>query len=85
MNDADAILNAAEDVVSILQTHRVDAVVIGAVALAAFHYVRYTEDIDLGVNANLSTLRGVADSLRRAGYTVDLREPDITDPLGGGV
>ncbi|HRT30102.1 MAG TPA: hypothetical protein P5527_09935 [Kiritimatiellia bacterium] len=83
MNDADAILNAAEDIVSILQTHRVEAVVIGAVALAAFHYVRYTEDVDLGVNADLPTLRAVADSLRCAGYTVDLREPDITDPLGG--
>ncbi len=83
MSDAAAILHAAEDVVSILQTHRVDAVVIGAAALAAFHYVRYTEDIDFGVNADLPTLRAVADSLRRAGYTVDLREPDITDPLGG--
>ena len=43
MNDADALLHAAEDVVSILRQHRVDAVVIGAVALAAFHYVRYTD------------------------------------------
>ncbi len=83
MNDADALLHAAEDVVAILQEHRVDAVVIGAAALAAFHYVRYTEDIDLGINADLPTLRAVADSLRRAGYAVDLREPGITDPLGG--
>jgi hypothetical protein len=83
MNDADAILHAAEDVVVILRQHHVDAVVIGAVALAAFHYVRYTEDIDLGVNADLATLRTIADSLRRAGYKVELREPDATDPLGG--
>jgi len=83
MNDADAILHAAEDVVTILRQHRVDAVVIGAVALAAFHYVRYTEDVDLGVNADLPTLRAVADSLRRGGYAVELREPDATDPLGG--
>jgi hypothetical protein len=39
--------------------------------------------IDLGVNADLPTLWVVADSLRRVGYAVDLREPDITDPLGG--
>jgi len=83
VNDADAILHAAEDVVTLLRQHRVDAVVIGAVALAAFHYVRYTEDVDLGVNADLPTLRAVAESLRRAGYTVELREPDATDPLGG--
>ena len=70
-------------VVTILRQHRVDAVVIGAVALAAFHYVRYTEDVDLGVNADLPTLRAVADSLRCAGYEVALREPDATDPLGG--
>lgn len=83
VNDADALLHAAEDVVIHLRQHRVDAVVIGAVALAAYHYVRYTEDVDLGVNAALPTLRAVADSLRRAGYTVELREPDIADPLGG--
>jgi len=83
MSDADAILHAAEEVVTILRQHRVDAVVIGAVALAAFHYVRYTEDVDLGVNADIPTLRAVADSLRRAGYEVALREPDATDSLGG--
>ncbi len=57
MSDADALLRAAEEVVSILRHHRVDAVVIGAVALAAFNYVRYTEDVDLGVDADLPTLR----------------------------
>ena len=83
MENPDAILNAAEDVIGILQRHRIDAVVIGAVALAAYQYVRQTEDIDLGVNADLDTLRAVAESLREAGYTVELREPDGTDPLGG--
>lgn len=83
MEDSNAILNAAEDIIGILQQHRIDAVVIGAVALAAYEYVRQTEDIDLGVNADLSTLRVVAESLRESGYTVELREPDGDDPLGG--
>jgi hypothetical protein len=83
MSEADAILQAAEEVVTVLRAHRVEAVVIGAVALAAFHYVRYTEDVDLGVNADLPTLRVAMDALRARGYTVDLREPDATDPLGG--
>ena len=83
MENSDAILNAAEDVIGILQRHKIDAVVIGAVALAAYEYVRQTEDIDLGVNADLDTLRAVAESLRESGYTVELREPDGTDPLGG--
>jgi len=83
VHDSEGLLRAAEDVVAILQRHRVDAVVIGAVALAAYQYVRQTEDVDLGVNADLSTLRALAESLRESGYTVELREPDRADPLGG--
>ena len=83
MKDHEAILRAAEDVVAILQRHRMDAVVIGAVALAAYQYVRQTEDLDLGINADLPALRTVAASLRESGYTVELREPDGADPLGG--
>jgi hypothetical protein len=79
----EAILRAAETVVGILQQHRVEAVVIGAVALAAYHYVRQTEDLDLGVNADLAALRTIAESLRQAGFAVELREPDADDPLGG--
>jgi hypothetical protein len=68
---------------AILERHRVGAVVIGAVALAAYHYVRQTHDVDLGVNADVSTLRDVLMSLRQAGFTAELREPDGDDPLGG--
>ena len=77
------ILRAAEQVADILKQHQVDAVVIGAVALAAHNYVRHTRDIDLGVNADLTTLRRVLTSLREAGLTAELHEPDGADPLGG--
>ena len=83
MDDPEAILRAAETVVGILKRHRIDAVVIGAVALAAYHYVRQTNEIDLGVNADLPTLRAVVESLGQAGFTAELREPDGADPLGG--
>ena len=83
MADSEATLRAAEDIVRFLQQHQVDAVVIGAVALAAYHYVRQTEDIDLGVNASVPKLREVTQSLQEAGYHADLREPDGDDPLGG--
>ena len=83
MDDPEALLRAAEAVVGVLGRHRVDAVVIGAVALAAHHYVRQTNDVDLGVNADLPTLRAVAKALGEAGFTVELREPDGNDPLGG--
>jgi len=83
MEDSESILHAAEDVLSLLQKHGIDAVVIGDVALAAYHYVRQTEDIDLGVNADLRSLQALAASLTSAGYSVELREPDTQDSLGG--
>ena len=49
MVDADATLRAAERVVGVLQNHGISAVIIGAVALAAYRYVRFTEDLDLGI------------------------------------
>ena len=83
MSHPDDLLRAAEAVLAVLARHQLDAVVIGAVALAAHHYVRQTEDLDLGVNADLPTLRAVVISLREAGLDVELREPDGADPLGG--
>jgi hypothetical protein len=83
VNNSEAIIQNAEAVIGILKRHRVDAVVIGAVALAAYHYVRQTDDLDLGVNADLQTMRTLAESLRSAGFNAELREPDGNDPLGG--
>lgn len=83
MKETVPILRAAEQVADILKQHRVDAVVIGAVALAAHHYVRHTRDIDLGVNADLSTLRSVLISLREGGFTAELHEPGGDGPPGG--
>lgn len=83
MSHPDDLLRTAEEVIAILARHRLDAIVIGAVALAAHHYVRQTDDLDLGVNADLPTLRAVVISLREAGLEAELREPDGTDPLGG--
>ena len=83
MNGANELLRKSEEVLALLRRHRVDAVVIGAVALAAHHYVRMTNDLDLGVNAEIDTLRRILVSLREAGLQAELREPDQSDPLGG--
>ena len=83
MSHPDDLLLAAEKVLTVLARHHIDAVVIGAVALAAHHYVRQTEDLDLGVNADVPTLRAVVRSLHEAGLEAELREPDVEDPLGG--
>jgi hypothetical protein len=85
MVDPDGVIQTAEQVAGILESRGVDAVVIGAVALAAHGYVRFTEDLDLGVSTDLGTLRQIAESLRTAGFEVELREPDGEDPLGGVV
>ena len=83
MSQPDDLLRAAEKVLAVLARHHLDAVVIGAVALAAHHYVRQTEDLDLGVNADVPALRAVVRSLHEVGFDAELREPDGDDPLGG--
>jgi hypothetical protein len=83
MNNPDALLCAAETVEGILREHKIDSVVIGAVALAAYHYVRQTEDLDFGINASLTKMRQLTEAFLSAGFEADLREPDTEDPLGG--
>ncbi len=83
MVEADGILRAAERVTGVLEDHGVSAVVIGAVALAAYRYVRYTEDLDLGIETDLVAMQGLVKALRGEGFTAELREPDADDPLGG--
>jgi hypothetical protein len=48
MSDPEELLLTAEAILAIRARHHVDAVVIGAAALAAHHYVRQTDDLDLG-------------------------------------
>jgi len=83
MNDPEALLHAAETIVGILGKHDVDAVVIGAIALAAHHYVRQTEDLDFGVNASLPKMRQLTEALNLEGFHAELREPGSDDPLSG--
>jgi hypothetical protein len=85
MSDPAEVIRAAEEVASVLESQGVEALVIGAVALAAHGYVRFTDDLDLGVNTDLGTLRKAAEALRHSGFHVELREPDGQDPLGGDV
>lgn len=75
MSHPNDLLRTAEEVLAILARHPLDAVVIGAVALAAHNCVRQTEDLDLGVNADLPTLRAVVESLREAGFEAELGNP----------
>lgn len=76
-------IQVAERITGMLAQAGVQAVVIGAVALAAHRYVRFTEDIDLGVIADIRQMRDLVQSLRSDGYDAVLSEPDGDDPLAG--
>lgn len=52
-------------------------------ALAAHRYVRFTEDIDLGVDASPTQMLALVEALLTEGYSVEFHEPDADDPLGG--
>lgn len=82
-DDMDDNLREAERIAAILAKEGVPAVVIGAVALAAHHYVRSTLDVDFGVDVDLKRMRELLETLRLLGYDAELREPDADDPLGG--
>lgn len=76
-------LTVAERIAGLLADLNVPVVVIGAIALAAHRYVRFTEDIDLGVNADLKQMRALVEALRSEGYDTEFNEPDGDDPLAG--
>jgi hypothetical protein len=61
MSDPEEVIRAAEKVAGILESRGVGAVVIGAVALAAHGYVRFTEDLDLGHGRLVRRLEGLGD------------------------
>lgn len=82
-DQAETNLQVAERVALMLAERGVPVVVIGAVALAAHGYVRFTEDIDLGVNADISQMRALVDDLRKEGYEAEFHAPDGDDPLAG--
>jgi hypothetical protein len=77
------LLEATEQIADLLVKQGIEAILIGAAAMAAHRYVRHTEDIDLGVNVAVRDLATVAESLRAEGFEVACQEPDGQDPLGG--
>lgn len=77
------LIRHAEVVVNLAASLGEELLVIGAVALAGHRYVRFTRDLDLAGTLPLFRMRALADALLKEGFTVELREPDADDPLGG--
>jgi hypothetical protein len=78
-------LEVASEVLTALRAQGLDAVVIGAMALAVHGYPRDTEDFDLAIATAPRNLHTLAETLRRRGFDAEVREPDAEDPLGGVV
>ena len=65
------LLGTAERVAAILLENGVQALVIGAIALAAHRYIRFTQDIDLAVDADLAKFVNVAEAAVEPAPLVD--------------
>ena len=83
MKERKDVFEAAEIVAQILKDHGVEPIVIGAIAMAVHRHIRFTEDLDLGVNAEILTLRELVSAFEAEQFEVHLREPDTDDPLSG--
>lgn len=81
--DIDQNLREAERIAALLLAEGLPVVVIGAIALAAHRYVRFTQDVDLGVDADAKQMLQLVKVLATAGYDTQFHEPDGEDPLGG--
>jgi hypothetical protein len=82
-NERAKLLIEAERIAMILSSAGVPAIVIGATALAAHKYLRFTHGIDLGINAKITDLSRLQRELQENGYETELHLPDAEDPLGG--
>jgi hypothetical protein len=76
-------LRVAERVGEILHRQQIEAVVIGAMALAVHGYPRLTKDFDLAIGVLPGELQRIAEALREEGWSVEVHTPDANDPLGG--
>lgn len=83
MSVQESVLTLGDDVAKVLAAQSIPPLVIGAVALAARGYQRATNDLDFAVCIDVHGLRALATAFTAAGMSVDLREPDGLDPLGG--
>lgn len=64
MEQESELISHTEAVTRLAHSLGHDSVVIGTAALAGYHYVRLTNDLDLGGILSLDQLRGLAKALK---------------------
>ena len=70
-----------EELLALLNAHRVRAIVVGGHALAFHGHPRYTKDLDLFVDADPDNAAALLDALTAFGFgTVGLTREDFTSP-----
>jgi hypothetical protein len=80
----DPLLELAATIVREADACGIPTAIIGALALARHGYVRATADVDLASSASFDAqLRPLAQRLRALGLLVDVRPPDLGDPIDG--
>jgi hypothetical protein len=80
----DELLELAQRVCAEAQALGIPTAIIGGLALAHHGYVRATIDVDLASATSFDgPLRRLAEQLRARGLHVDVRAPDVGDPLAG--
>ena len=75
----DANLRAAETVVDLLGRQGIPSAVIGAVALAAYKNVRFTEDLDPGIETELPALRNCWNRMETILWEVSSTSQALSD------
>lgn len=76
-------LDLGERVAKIAGDLGIRTTVIGAYALAAHHFVRATEDLDLATSIQLDDLQRLRTAIEQSGFHCRLETPDELDDLGG--
>lgn len=82
-DDLQACFDEACKIAVLIENEGIEVLVIGAIAMAAHRYIRFTEDVDLAIVSSISGMKRLADLLEEHGYSVLYHAPDLDDPLGG--
>jgi hypothetical protein len=70
------------DVAAVLGDLGIDCVVVGAMAASIHGPIRGTTDADALVPVAVPKLRQLQRALKKAGFSTDLRQGDVDDPIG---
>ena len=69
------------DVIDVLNREGIDYAVIGALAAAVYGAIRASADADALVSLTAPKLSSLAQNFKKKGFSVELRQGDVEDPI----